>query len=54
LVGYAKRVDELMRHYLDIRAGNELASDEEGTELQCIERAQQEAAETLADMGMPP
>jgi hypothetical protein len=43
-------VDELMRYYFDLRDGNELTRDEEGLELQSMERVKQEAPKTLADM----
>jgi hypothetical protein len=40
----------MMRYYFDLREGDELAPDEEGMELRSMERVQQEAAKTLADM----
>jgi hypothetical protein len=40
----------MMRYYFDLRDGDELAPDEEGMELGSMERVQQEAAKTLADM----
>jgi hypothetical protein len=39
-----------MRYYFDLRDGDDLAPDEEGIELRSMERVQQEAAKTLADM----
>jgi hypothetical protein len=41
-----------MRYYFNLRDGDELAPDEEAMELGCMERVQQEAAKTLADMVM--
>jgi hypothetical protein len=38
------------RYYFDIREGDDLASDDEGLELPSIERVQEEAARSLADM----
>ncbi|MCC8956847.1 hypothetical protein H8B02_26455 [Bradyrhizobium sp. Pear77] len=40
----------MRRYYFDIRDGDEIASDEEGMELPNIERVQEEAARSLADM----
>jgi hypothetical protein len=40
----------MARYYFDIREGDELAPDEEGLELSSIERVQEEAARSLADM----
>jgi len=40
----------MMRYYFDLRDGDDLAPDEEGIELRSMERVQQEAAKTLADM----
>ena len=39
-----------MRYYFDLRDGDEIAVDEEGLELPGIERVQEEAALSLADM----
>ena len=39
-----------MRYYFDLWDGDQLAPDEEGMEFWSIERMQQEAAKTLADM----
>ena len=38
------------RYYFDIREGDDLAPDDEGLELPSIERVQEEAARSLADM----
>jgi hypothetical protein len=38
------------RYYFDIRDGDDLAPDEEGLDLPSIERVQEEAARSLADM----
>jgi hypothetical protein len=38
------------RYYFDMREGDEIAPDEEGTELRTMEAVQEEAARTLADM----
>jgi hypothetical protein len=38
------------RYYFDMREGDEIASDEEGMELDTLEEVQEEAARTLADM----
>lgn len=38
------------RYYFDMRVGELLAPDEEGMEVPTIERAQEEAAHSLADM----
>lgn len=40
----------MARYYFDIRDGDELAPDDEGIELPSIERVQEEAARSLADM----
>lgn len=40
----------MRRYYFDIRDGDELVPDEEGTDLPTIERVQEEAARSLADM----
>jgi uncharacterized protein DUF6894 len=37
-------------YYFDLRSGDELAPDEEGTELSSIDDVQNEAAYALADM----
>jgi hypothetical protein len=39
-----------MQYYFDIRDGDELMPDEEGLDLWSIDRVQQEAAKTLADL----
>ena len=39
-----------MRYYFDLRLGDELAVDEEGIELASLQRVQEEAARSLADM----
>jgi uncharacterized protein DUF6894 len=39
-----------MRYYFDLRDGDHLMLDDEGMEMWSIERVQQEAAKTLADM----
>jgi hypothetical protein len=38
------------RYYFDIREGEDFAPDDEGLELPSIERVQEEAARSLADM----
>jgi hypothetical protein len=38
------------RYYFDIREGENIAPDEEGLELPSIERVQEEAARSLADV----
>ena len=38
------------RYYFDLRDGDELAADDEGMELSSLERVQEEAARSLADM----
>jgi hypothetical protein len=38
------------RYYFDLREGDDLAPDEEGLELPSIERVQEEAARSLADL----
>ena len=40
----------MRRYYFDIREGDEIFSDEEGLELSTIEKVQEEAARSLADM----
>ena len=40
----------MRRYYFDIRDGDDLAPDEEGLELATMERVQEEAARSLADM----
>lgn len=40
----------MRRYYFDIREGDEFAPDEEGLELDTMERVQEEAARSLADM----
>jgi hypothetical protein len=40
----------MRRYYFDLREGDDLAPDEEGLELPSIERVQEEAARSLADM----
>lgn len=37
-------------YYFDIREGDEIFSDEEGLELSTVEKVQEEAARSLADM----
>jgi hypothetical protein len=39
-----------MRYYFDLRDGDEMITDDEGLELNSIERVQEEAALSLADM----
>jgi hypothetical protein len=39
-----------MRYYFDLRDGDEIITDDEGLELNGIERVQEEAACSLADM----
>jgi len=39
-----------MRYYFDLRDGDQVTPDEEGVEIWSLERVQQEAAKTLADM----
>jgi uncharacterized protein YfcZ (UPF0381/DUF406 family) len=40
----------MKRFYFDIREGEEIIPDEEGLELSTIEKVQEEAARSLADM----
>ena len=40
----------MRRYYFDIREGDEIFPDEEGLELSTIEKVQEEAARSLADM----
>jgi hypothetical protein len=40
----------MRRYYFDIREGDEIIPDEEGLELSTIEKVQEEAARSLADM----
>jgi hypothetical protein len=40
----------MRRYYFDLRDGDDLAPDDEGLELPAIERVQEEAARSLADM----
>ena len=40
----------MRRYYFDIREGDEIFPDEEGLELATIEKVQEEAARSLADM----
>nr|WP_028345992.1 hypothetical protein [Bradyrhizobium murdochi] len=40
----------MRRYYFDLREGDDLSPDEEGLELPSIERVQEEAARSLADM----
>ncbi|WP_426615786.1 DUF6894 family protein [Bradyrhizobium sp. McL0616] len=40
----------MKRYYFDIRSGEEIIPDEEGLELSTLEKAQEEAARSLADM----
>jgi hypothetical protein len=40
----------MKRYYFDLREGDEFAPDEEGVDLPSIERVQEEAAYSLADM----
>ncbi|MET4033060.1 hypothetical protein ABIB94_009091 [Bradyrhizobium sp. JR7.2] len=40
----------MRRYYFDIREGDEIFLDEEGLELSTIEKVQEEAARSLADM----
>jgi hypothetical protein len=40
----------MKRFYFDIREGDEVIPDEEGLELSTIEKVQEEAARSLADM----
>jgi hypothetical protein len=40
----------MRRYYFDLRVGDDLAPDDEGLELPSIERVQEEAARSLADM----
>ncbi|WP_456620221.1 DUF6894 family protein [Bradyrhizobium sp. P5_C12] len=40
----------MKRYYFDIREGDEIIPDEEGLELSTIEKVQEEAARSLADM----
>ncbi|WP_309142534.1 DUF6894 family protein [Bradyrhizobium sp. sGM-13] len=40
----------MRRYYFDLRDGDDLAPDEEGLDLPNIERVQEEAARSLADM----
>jgi hypothetical protein len=40
----------MKRYYFDIREGTEIFPDEEGLELSTIEKVQEEAALSLADM----
>ena len=40
----------MKRFYFDIREGDEIIPDEEGLELSIIEKVQEEAARSLADM----
>jgi hypothetical protein len=40
----------MKRYYFDLREGDEIFPDEEGLELSTIEKAQEEAARSLADM----
>jgi hypothetical protein len=39
-----------MRYYFDLREGNDLAIDEEGSQFLSVEAAQEEAALSLANM----
>jgi hypothetical protein len=39
-----------VRYYFDLRAGGQIVVDDEGLELPSIERVQEEAARSLADM----
>ena len=39
-----------MRYYFDLRQGQELAVDEEGKEFATLQKVQEEAARSLADM----
>jgi hypothetical protein len=38
------------RYYFDLREGDKLMADEEGLELRTVQRVQEEAARSLADM----
>jgi hypothetical protein len=40
----------MRRYYFDLRDGDDVAPDDEGLELPSIERVQEEAARSLADM----
>jgi len=40
----------MARYYFDLRDGDGLAPDDEGLELSCFARVQEEAARSLADM----
>jgi hypothetical protein len=40
----------MARYYFDLREGDDLAPDDEGLDLPSIERAQEQAARSLADM----
>ncbi|MEY9161844.1 DUF6894 family protein [Bradyrhizobium japonicum] len=40
----------MRRYYFDIREGDEIFPDEEGLEFSTIEKVQEEAARSLADM----
>jgi uncharacterized protein DUF6894 len=44
------KVGPMRRYYFDLREGDDLAADDEGLELPSIERVQEEAARSLADM----
>ena len=40
----------MARYYFDLRDGDDLVPDDEGLELSCFARVQEEAARSLADM----
>ncbi len=40
----------MTRYYFDLREGDQFAPDEEGLELASLQRVQEEAARSLADM----
>lgn len=40
----------MRRYYFDLREGDEIFPDEEGLELSTIEKVQEEAARSMADM----
>jgi hypothetical protein len=49
-IGRLPRLYPMTRYYFDIREGSQLAPDEEGLELSSLQKVQEEAARSLADM----